>query len=272
MGLIDDEIESHYRQANEAERLSNEFGELEEVRTQSILSRHLPSRPAVIVDVGGAAGVYAFPLAEQGYQVHLIDPVELHLEQARSRSASSGISLASITRGDARRLGFADGGADAVLMLGPLYHLVESADRREALLEARRVLKSGGVLFAAAISRFASLIDGLSRGFLADEAFREIVKQDLLSGIHRNLSGQADYFTTAYFHRPEELAAELNDVGFEDVDTCGGEGPVWMAARLCESWNDPAQRKQLLEFLMQTENESSLLGASAHLLAVAHRG
>ena len=83
MCAIAKEITDHYEHSKEAERLVNSpLGELERVRTQAILAGNLPVAPAVILDVGGAAGVYAFPLVEQGYQVHLIDPVELHLEQA----------------------------------------------------------------------------------------------------------------------------------------------------------------------------------------------
>ena len=118
--------------------------------------------------------------------MHLIDPVELHLEQARSYVARSGVALRSITRGDARCLDVPSGSADAVLLLGPLYHLVEYSDRQSALREAHRVLKPHGVLFAAAISHFASLIDGLSSGFFGDEEFRKIVAGDLASGQHRN--------------------------------------------------------------------------------------
>src|SRR5580704_4826222 len=116
MSLIAKEIEEHYRQSRESERLTGPLGELERLRTQAILARHLPAAPAVICDVGGAAGVYAFPLARHGHQVHLIDPVEVHLEQARLHAAASGIQLVSITQGDARRLELPSGAADAVLL------------------------------------------------------------------------------------------------------------------------------------------------------------
>lgn len=271
MSLISKEIEGHYQQVLESERLSEGFGELERVRTQAILARYLPSPPAVIYDVGGAAGVYAFPLAEQGYQVHLIDPVELHLEQAWARASESGIELAAISQGDARQLDVPDRSADAVLFLGPLYHLVDHTDRLQAIHEARRILRPGGVLFAAAISRFASLIDGLSRGFFADPAFRSLVAADLASGQHRNPTNHPAYFTTAYFHRPEELESEARDAGFHDVDVFAVEGPAWSAARFGEAWDDDAQRRELLEFLALIEREPSMLGASAHLIAVAHR-
>jgi ubiquinone/menaquinone biosynthesis C-methylase UbiE len=260
MSLITKEIEGHYQQVRESERLLEGMGELERVRTQAILARHLPPPPAVIFDVGGAAGVYAFPLAQQGYRVHLIDPVELHLEQARRRGSDSGVELASIGRGDARRLDIPEGSADAVLLFGPLYHLVEPSDRLQALREAHRVLKTRGVLFAAAISRFASLIDGLARGFFEDPEFRRLVAADLASGQHRNPTSHPEYFTTAYFHRPEELAAEARDAGFRDVEILAVEGPAWSAGRFLAAWDDPAQRAGLIEFLSLIEREPSTPG------------
>jgi len=271
MGLIPKEIEAHYLEGGESERLSNEWGELERLRTQAILARHLPSAPAVILDVGGGAGAYALPLAKQGYEVHLIDPVELHLKQARTSAQASGITLASITQGDARHLDFPASSADAVLLLGPLYHLVERSDRLQALLEARRVLKPQSVLFAASISRFASLIDGLSRGFFRDAEFRKIIEADLTHGLHRNPTNQPAYFTSAYFHRPEEFAAEVGGAGFGDIQILAIEGPAWSTTQFRDAWNDAAQRQKLLEFLSLIEAEPSIQGASAHVMAVAFR-
>lgn len=79
------------------------------------------------------------------------------------------------------------------------------------------------------------------------------------------------HYPTAYFHRPEELASEARDAGFRDVEVLAVEGPAWSAARFGESWDDDAQREKLLEFLSSVEREPSMLGASAHLIAVAHR-
>ena len=267
---IPKDVEAHYLETKESERLSGVHGELERLRTLEILARVLPPAPAVIFDIGGAAGAYAFPLSEQGYVVHLIDPVEPHLEEAKARSESSGIKLGSITKGDARSLSASSNSANAVLLLGPLYHLVERADRLMALREARRILKLHGVLIAAAISRFASLIDGVARGFLHDAEFRKIVASDLATGQHRNPTAQTAYFTTAYFHRPEELAAEVREAGFDHIQLFAVEGPVWGAAHLGEAWDDPVQRKSLMEFLALIEREPSAHGASAHLLVVAH--
>lgn len=270
MSLIPEEIEAHYRESSESQRLSaSRQGELERLRTQEILARYLPPAPATIFDIGGAAGAYAFPLAKQGYRVHLIDAVELHLEQAKRYATDSGIALASIAKGDARHVEVPSGTADTVLLFGPLYHLVEHADRLQALREARRILKRGGVLFGAAISRFASLLDGLSTGNFRDAQFREIVAADLDSGQHRNPTNNPFYFTTADFHRPEDLAAEIRKAGFGEVQILAVEGPAWCTGLFGEAWDNPALRKDLMKFLSVIEREPSILGASAHMIAVA---
>src|SRR5205823_5972921 len=161
----DPEIVGFYSRGLEDDRLHKDRGLLERVRTQELLQRYLPPPPAVVLDVGGGSGVYAAWLGGLGYTVHLVDPVPLHVEQALARNAA----IASISQGDARNLAdFADASADAVLLLGPLYHLTSAADRTAALAEARRILKPGGVLAAAAICRFASALDGLVRRFFSD--------------------------------------------------------------------------------------------------------
>jgi ubiquinone/menaquinone biosynthesis C-methylase UbiE len=263
------EIQEYYLKSQESRRLSSDQGELERLRTQAILARDLPPAPALIFDIGGGAGVHAFSLAKHGYQVHLIDPVKLHLEQARSHAAASGVTLASICLGDARKLEIASSVADAVLLFGPLYHLTERLDRMQALHEARRLLKPRGIFLAAGISRFASLIDGLSSGFFRDAAFREIVAADLASGQHRNRTDNPGYFTTAYFHRPEELVEEVREAGFREVRVLAVEGPAWSAVHFRETWVDPVQRGKLMEFLSLIEKEPSICGASAHFIVEA---
>jgi ubiquinone/menaquinone biosynthesis C-methylase UbiE len=272
MGLLNPEIEEFYRKFDEQQRLSGERGALEKLRTQAILARHLPPPPAVVIDVGGAAGAHAFPLAEgRGYDVHLVDPVTLHVEQASARAKGSSISLASIVLGDARKLEFASSQADAILLLGPLYHLTEAGDRIRALRETFRVLKPGGVLIAAEISRFASFIEALSAGGLRDAAFRDIIGNDLLSGQPRNSTGHTVYFTTAYFHRPEDLAAELEQAGFNAVRGLAVEGPGWASAGIHDAMTDPTQREKVLAFLSTIEAEPSILGASAHFVAIGRK-
>jgi ubiquinone/menaquinone biosynthesis C-methylase UbiE len=270
---FDAEILAHYQEGVEQERLlCGGAGRLEYLRTSELLARYLPQAPATVLDVGGGAGVYALPLAREGYSVHLIDAVPLHVEQAREASALQRDSpLASAQVGDARRLVWADNSVDAVLLLGPLYHLTSRDDRLRALKEAYRVVSPGGVVAAAAISRFASTYDGLLRGFLEDTRFQDIVERDVREGQHRNPTGKPGWFTTAYFHLPEELRNEATEAGLSVEALVGIEGPAWILPNL-DSWlEDPQRRSTLLATIRRVETESSLLGATAHILVVGYR-
>jgi ubiquinone/menaquinone biosynthesis C-methylase UbiE len=269
--LLDGEIAAHYASVPERERLTGP-GSLERVRTWELLTRYLPPPPARVMDVGGAAGVYALSLAARGYEVHLVDPVALHVEQARRASdGQPATPLASATVGDARHLDRPDASVDAALLLGPLYHLTDRADRIAALAEARRVLRPGGVLAAAAISRFASTYDGLLRGFIDELGFEAIVERDVREGQHRNPTGRPHWFTTAFFHLPGELAEEVGEAGLRLDAVLAVEGPGGVLPDLAERLTDPARRRRLLATIRRVEAEPSLLGASFHLLAIAHR-
>ena len=163
--MTDPAIQSHYGTGYERGRLfPGGTPSLEFVRSMELLDRLLPAPPARVLDVGGGPGTYAAPLARRGYQVHLVDPVPLHVDQARETAGREAAAAFTATLGDARELPAADGSQDAVLLFGPLYHLTEPAGRGLALAEARRVLRPGGRLLAMAVCRYASLLDGLYAG------------------------------------------------------------------------------------------------------------
>ena len=237
---------------------------IEFARTKELLQRHLPASPARVLDVGGGPGAYASWLVELGYDVHLIDPVPMHVERASEVAAGRFTAVV----GDARRLDVEPGSADVVLLLGPLYHLTDRRDRVQALSEAHRTLRSGGLVGVAAISRFASLFDGLFRRYISDPEFRAVTERDLADGQHRSPSGRDDYFTTAYFHHPSELEGEFRDAGLQFEGLYGVEGPAWLAP---EIWDDAQLREAALWAARAVETEPALLGLSAHLLAIGRR-
>jgi ubiquinone/menaquinone biosynthesis C-methylase UbiE len=261
-------ILAHYATGSEAARLESGPGKLERARTEEILARYLPPPPSLVLDVGGGPGHYAAWLASRGYAVHLLDLVPLHVEQARRSFELMGCAAARAEVGDARELPYAAGAADAALLLGPLYHLPASEDRLVALREARRVLRPGGAVAVAAISRFASLLDGFFRNFMLDPEFVGIVERDLGSGRHENPTSNPAYFTTAYFHRPDELVEELEEAGFVDCEVLAVEGPFWCLHDFDAAWSSTDLRERMLRYLREIERERSLIGASAHLLAL----
>jgi ubiquinone/menaquinone biosynthesis C-methylase UbiE len=266
------EIIHHYGDAEESSRLRTGWFQLEQARTQELILRHLPPSPATIIDAGGGAGAYACWLAALGYRVLLIDPVPKHVEQARAASSQQPEQpLASAEVGDARHLPQGDATADAVLLLGPLYHLVEREDRLACLREAHRVLRPGGLVWGAGISHFASLFDSLSSGFFDDPVFAPILARDLEEGQHRNSTGNPIYFTDAFFHRPEELSNEFLSAGFQVLELVAIEGPGWLARDFEHLWDNPQQRERLLAAVCKIESEPSVLGASSHMMAIARK-
>jgi SAM-dependent methyltransferase len=268
---LDRAVGDYYERAPEETRLTQGPFQLEELRTRELIQRFAPPPPAVVVDIGGAAGAYALWLAGAGYAVHLIDQSPRLVAEARRRSAAAARPLISCQVADARALDTPAEIADVVLLLGPLYHLTDAGDRGRALREASTLLKPGGWLFAAGISRWASALDGLARDLLPDPRFARIVEQDLRNGQHRNPTDRLDYFTTAYFHRPDELAAEVVGAGLALESVYGVEGPGWILPDVTERMADPDRRETLLRVARLLEAEPLVVGSSAHLLAVAQR-
>ena len=264
-----DRIVRYYRDADEASRLQTGWFRLEHARTQELILRYLPPAPGTIIDAGGGSGVYACWLASLGHQVHLIDPVPKHVEQARATSSEQPESpLASAEVGDARHLSYTDNSADAVLLLGSLYHLVEREDRVACLREAYRVLRPGGLVWGVGISHFASFLDSLAHGFFDDPQFASILERDLEDGQHRNPTANPLYFTDAFFHRPGELSREFLAAGFQVLEVLPIEGPGWLARDFDRLWADPIQRDRLLTAVRKMEREPSVLGASSHIMAI----
>ena len=262
---------NYYNKGLEDNRLEHESNRLEKIRTLDLLQRYLPKSPAVILDIGGATGVYSFILSDFGYEVHLLDIIPLHITQAKEKNSLAKNKLKNIILGDARQLEFPDHFADGILLFGPLYHLVKKKDREKALKEAFRLLKPGGIIFSAGISRYASLIDGFQTGNILDEKFILIVKQDLIGGQHRNPTSITHYFTTSFFHHPNELAQEHIDTGFKSVEIFSIEGPLYLLGNIEEYINDSEKSKLLLSFTREIEKESSLIGASPHIMVIARK-
>jgi len=260
---MDEAFLQHYSLGIERDRLSAGGDHLELVRTFDLLAEILPPPPARLLDVGGGPGVYAAQLARAGYDVQLVDVLPLHVEQARELAAAQPEAPFGADVADARDLSaFADESVDAVLLLGPLYHLTERDDRVRALAEARRVVRTGGVVASVAISRLASLLDGTVRGYLDDPRFAAIVERDLRDGQHRNPENVEGWFTTAYFHLPAELCAEVEEAGLSVERLAGVEGPGgWL-----DLW--PEQRELVLLAARLAENVPAM---SAHMLCVARR-
>lgn len=265
-------VEDFYSVYDEDARLLTDIGKLEFERSREIISRCLPAPPATVVDVGGGTGRYSYWLSARGYKSHLVDLSGVLIEKARAKGNEEGhVPLASCEVGDARKLSFADSSADVALLMGPLYHLTAKDERIQALREAHRVLASGGRMFAAAISRFASTLDGLTSGAMLEETFRQIVGADLSTGQHRNSTTKVEYFTTAFFHLPCELEEEVSAAGFVEAEVIPIEGIAGLLGNLSSYMANAEGRRILLELLRDIEKQPSLRGATLHMLCMARK-
>jgi len=254
------EIIAHYTESyDESKRLTDGFGRLERARTLELIARFLPEPPSVVLDVGGASGTYSFFVAGLGHEVHLVDIVPKHVEQARAKSQEVGVpALAGMHVGDARALDFADESAGALILHGPLYHLTEIEDRLRALSEARRVLKPGGVLLAFAITRYAGAVYGIAKGLVYDADYRRMIRTEVETGRRTNPPDGIRTLPNAYFHLADELGDELEAAGFRCQALLGVVGPAWLVPEIDAAWEEPAKRACMIEMARMLEHEPVL--------------
>ncbi|THV43054.1 class I SAM-dependent methyltransferase [Glycomyces buryatensis] len=261
---LDADIETYYERGGERERLKAKArGRFEFTRMQDILRRVLPGDGVDVLDVGGATGVHSEWLAADGHAVTLLDPVESQVAEAAKLPGVTALV------GDARELPFEDDSFDAVLLMGPLYHLMEAEQRVRALAEAKRCTRSGGVVAAATINRTAGWCDWLMwnsektiHTLSAEESLRVLREGDLR--YH-----DQDIFTTAYLHHPGEVADEFAKAGMGSHTQYAVQGFPGYIPQLEALIDIDELRDQLMDGLRIIETEPSLLGASNHLLTVA---
>ena len=270
MKSIDPKGLAGYNSGVEKGRLHRGLGFIEFARTKEILLEELPAPPAVIYDIGGAYGEYAYWLASLGYEVHLFDLAEEHIRMARDMAGSMSLPLNSAEVADARGIPRPDASADAILLFGPLYHLVEADERRKCLDECRRLLKSGGKLFTANITCFATALKYTElydrRPLLDDDKIYSMIENTVRTGLHTG--GEIGLI---YLHRPDALRREVAAAGFADVELRGVIGPGWIVSNIDEVWDDPVKREAILRIVRLLEREESLLGFSTHFISISTR-
>jgi len=268
MSALPDIIARYYDAQSEREWEREKRNPTEFAITRRALAEHLPPPPACVLDCGGGPGRYAIELARQGYEVTLFDLSPKSLQLAQEKAAEANTTLAAYEQGTATDLSrFPDDTFDAVLLLGPLYHLLEEEERQRALGEARRVLKPGGRLFAAFIPRYA-----VQRWAAANKPawpleHPELWEIILTTGVlPPRWEGESSF--VAHMIHPNEVVPLCQRAGFEVVTVLGVEGLVSMiddgvnelSGAAWDAWENLNYR---------VAADPSIHGCVEHLLAIA---
>ncbi|MEP7105063.1 MAG: methyltransferase domain-containing protein [Chloroflexota bacterium] len=261
-----DRVRSYYdaRAESEWHRLENPYeGSVEQEIHRRAFEELLPAE-ARVLDLGGGPGRWTIWLARRGHRVVLADLSPRLLEIAGRELEAAGVEAEAVIQVDARDLGcFQDGEFDAVLALGPFYHLLAADERNAAARETRRVLRSGGLLLATVMLRYSWALGLLLEG----GAERLLAASEVLEQGTYELAG-APNFTDAYLHRPAEVAPFFESVGFETLRVIASQGILDLVQeRLADlRERDEAAYQGLIEIAYAAAGDPSVLGLSGHLL------
>ncbi|MBP3655678.1 MAG: class I SAM-dependent methyltransferase [Clostridia bacterium] len=282
MKTIDTAVLAGYNAGIERNRLRSGIGLIEFERTKEILLEKLPKPPAVIYDIGGAYGEYAWWLASLGYEVHLFDLSETNIAMSVGLAAEyPGAALADAAVCDARSIPRPGISADAVLLMGPLYSITEYEERILAIRESRRLLKDNGLLFSAALTPYSVLIsrialyhteDSKKRRELDDPAVISIIERALKDGCYVNPDkGIASGLGSSHLHTAKALREELASGGFGTLAVHGVMGGAWLAPNLNELLANEETKAVLMKTVRMLDTHDEIIGLSGHLLAVSRK-
>lgn len=268
--MIDDvgDIASYYDSHSNKEHIRLEEHKLEFELTWRYLDRYLPAQ-GHILEIGAATGRYTLELVKRGCMVTAVDLSASEIEICSERLVGEGLEgRARLVVADARNLGeVTERDFDAVLLMGPLYHLIEEGDRKAALKEAVNRLQEGGLLFSAFLSRFGLMSDLIRFNPAWIEDQTEV--QSILERGRRPDDYPRGGFR-GYFARAEEIPPLHEAIGLETL-TLAGVDPVIAADD--ESYNrlQGKMRQLWLDLCYEIGKERSILGASRHLLYIGQK-
>jgi ubiquinone/menaquinone biosynthesis C-methylase UbiE len=263
--LISKELENFYNKASEETRLEKGMGIFEFERIKELIELHISRPNSIIVDVGGGTGKYSEWLAKKGHNVHLIEPVLKHIKLAESRAKKLKNPF-SIAIGEAKTLPFKNETADLVILHGPLYHLQKREDRIAAIIEAKRVLKPGGIILGFAINATASSVVGLMNGMIHANSFFDMCKEELTTGIHNAPKDFPFLLADAFYHKPQGLKAEFLEQNLNFINLFAVEGMIWLDNEYFANMLDKRKSKTLKALQTLTQNDEYLLPFSPHMM------
>ena len=274
MKTIDKAVLAGYNNGIERNRLRTGIGILEFERTKEILLEKLPKPPAIIYDIGGAYGEYAWWLSSLGHEVHLFDLSETNIEMSTELSSEyPNVYLKSAEVCDARSIPRPDRSADVILFMGPMYSITEYRERMLAIKESHRLLKDNGIMFTAALTPYSVLLSRISiYKELDNPAVLSIIERALDDGCYINPEKKiANGLGSSHLHTAKELKEELSHGGFETLSVHGVMGGAWLAPNLNALLENKKSKEILMKTIRMIDEHEEIIGLSGHILAVSRK-
>ena len=269
-----EKVQNYYKHFDEKNRLRNDnSGKLEFLMTMGILEKNLPAvtdeADISVLDLGGGAGVYSFPLAKKGYKVTLADLSETLLEQARKQKEEDKIeNLISCDQVNATDLScYKDNSFDVVLLFGPLYHLTEKSERGKCVREVSRVLKTGGKVFASFIPHLSGSIALVQRFcWSPDQVDINTLEECFISGKFKNLSDHG--FQEGYYPTSEEIEKLFLENGFDKLLVRSIRGFGYEKEDVIYKFKNKNVFTKLLDLINSTAEDKSIIEMCGHAMYV----
>ena len=282
MKTIDPTVLAGYNAGIERNRLRTGIGIIEFERTKEILLEKLPKPPAVIYDIGGGYGEYAWWLTSLGYDVHLFDISETNIKMSEELANEyPNIHLASSEVCDACSVPRPNNSADVILLMGPLYSITEYSKRIFAITECYRLLKDNGLLFSAALTPYGPLLHRITIYHKNnDDKANDLDNPNVISMIERALDDgcyinperkNSNGLGSSHLHTMKTLKDELKRGGFVTLSVHGVMGGAWLAPNLDELLENEETKEILMKTVRMLDNHEEIIGLSGHLLAVSRK-
>lgn len=265
-----DKVRNYYKSFDEQNRLlSSNSGRLEFETTMEILKKYLPEK-ATVLDLGGGAGAYSFPLAAEGYEVYLADLSEELIGKAKEYGRTQDACPIAYDVRNATNLGaYKDEQFDVVILLGPLYHLLEESERKQCVSEIRRVLKPGGLVIAGFIPRLSGSIGIVDRYFNHPGQVNENILQRVFeTGQFSNLLDVG--FQEGYYPSVDEIEELFSTYGFDKklIRSLRGFGYEKEDALYRLEMENPEMFKTAMKLLNDTSEQKAIIEMCGHAIYV----